>query len=1157
MTRVLVIAVLTLAAAVPPLSAQSLALPLQDSLPAADIAADTASSTIVVHSLTTSTLLTPDNGRNTLYEAVRMANWDPQGNQIIFDPGLAGGETDHWSTHLTLWGDGDSINGSIGGTVAPQIKIHEGLFLDASRQAIRNVTATWIMTTDDSELCTVEGCHVGLDLDGETPWPGENGGLILDVQGTGHTIGGLQKRQRNFVDGCSIYVPGSDCLLVNNYVGIRANGEIQQNPPAYALSISGDRNRIGCTPNKTNYLAATHAGIRIYGDGGKLNTIRGNNVGGNKGGNRCLYGIKLETGAHHNNLGGSVKNEVGPNVLSHFTEAGIYIGEGCNYNAVSGNYIGVNYLGALAWTRGKAGVVIGPGTRGNHVGGSNRDWKNWIAGAKEQCVSVLAGATDVQVQGNYIGFTSRSTDALTRGHGVEVVGAKDVLIGGFKESATSNNGNVIGACEGAGVRLVDCEGPVRVQSNVIGLSPDLDAPLGCTTAGIYALRSENLIIGQDPPETLSDAAAASPPSSQYGNHITASTRGIHLARTRNVKIMGNAIGWTGTGQWNNSEAGILVDNNSRRVQIGGPGRENKIVGNGDGVVLQGGANDCSVEDNRIARSTRRGILVQDDAYAVKILGNRIEYNDSHGIELADGAHDVAVGEKTRPNELVWNMGCGVRIDGAQTNSNSLVGNWIGVIASPTPEKPYRWAAGRNRKGGVQIRNFAFGNTVGRYNRICSNDGAGVAISKRAQNNSVIGNYIGREMPENEVVGNGSGVSIGSGAHDNIIGGYDGKFRNRIAGNLGNGIKISGAGTDGNRVAYCYIGANNHKAAGKTTTVPDGNDGVGVYIGAQARENIIGAPPAYGYSVLICANTDGGVLIAGDEADRNEVTCSRIGTNKSGLFDKPRWGNGGTAVEVSAGAEWNVIGGPDGKGNQIAQGRAGVRVKDAHALVEYNEILANKIAGIDVIGASGSVAACHNTFRLNPTHVLFRSGATGMLGKTSPTQLWEQGGNDFQSSTHYAVDAYESGSGQTIMAEMNDWHTTSRSAVEAQIRFRNGDGSHTSVDYDPVTGGVSPSGDGALAMVTSLSAQPTAQGAAITFSLSSSASVTATITNLAGRPVKTVCARKAFDAGPCTLLWNASTDSGLRAPSGRYLLRLETASPDGGASRSMAPLTLLR
>ena len=95
------------------------------------------------------------------------------------------------------------------------------------------------------------------------------------------------------------------------------------------------------------------------------------------------------------------------------------------------------------------------------------------------------------------------------------------------------------------------------------------------------------------------------------------------------------------------------------------------------------------------------------------------------------------------------------------------------------------------------------------------------------------------------------------------------------------------------------------------------------------------------------------------------------------------------------------------------------------------------------------------------------------------------------------------------------------------------------------------------MVTSLSAQPTAHGAAITFSLSSSASVTATITNLAGRPVKTVCARKAFDAGPCTLLWNASTDSGLRAPSGRYLLRLETASPDGGASRSMAPLTLLR
>ena len=98
---------------------------------------------------------------------------------------------------------------------------------------------------------------------------------------------------------------------------------------------------------------------------------------------------------------------------------------------------------------------------------------------------------------------------------------------------------------------------------------------------------------------------------------------------------------------------------------------------------------------------------------------------------------------------------------------------------------------------------------------------------------------------------------------------------------------------------------------------------------------------------------------------------------------------------------------------------------------------------------------------------------------------------------------------------------------------------------------------ASCLVTGLSVVSTARGSAITFTLSSDAEVSASVLNLAGRPVKRLCATKPLTAGANTLLWDASTETGLRAPSGRYLLRLEALAPDGTHSRALVPLSLSR
>jgi hypothetical protein len=96
---------------------------------------------------------------------------------------------------------------------------------------------------------------------------------------------------------------------------------------------------------------------------------------------------------------------------------------------------------------------------------------------------------------------------------------------------------------------------------------------------------------------------------------------------------------------------------------------------------------------------------------------------------------------------------------------------------------------------------------------------------------------------------------------------------------------------------------------------------------------------------------------------------------------------------------------------------------------------------------------------------------------------------------------------------------------------------------------------ASAMVTSLAAAPSRAGAQVTFSLSSAASVSATVVNIAGRPIKTVVADKPLEAGLQTLLWDRRAEMGLPVPAGLYLIRVTARDEDGGQSTALATVAL--
>jgi len=100
----------------------------------------------------------------------------------------------------------------------------------------------------------------------------------------------------------------------------------------------------------------------------------------------------------------------------------------------------------------------------------------------------------------------------------------------------------------------------------------------------------------------------------------------------------------------------------------------------------------------------------------------------------------------------------------------------------------------------------------------------------------------------------------------------------------------------------------------------------------------------------------------------------------------------------------------------------------------------------------------------------------------------------------------------------------------------------------ITGSGSP-------MVTSLAAVPTNAGVQMTFSLSSSANVCATVLNVAGRPIATIVADQPLNAGLQTLLWDRRAQTGLPVPSGLYLVRVTARNADGSTCSALATLAL--
>jgi titin len=319
-------------------------------------------------------------------------------------------------------------------------------------------------------------------------------------------------------------------------------------------------------------------------------------------------------------------------------------------------------------------------------------------------------------------------------------------------------------------------------------------------------------------------------------------------------------------------------------------------------------------------------------------GTFAQSNMDNGIAINSGHHNLIGGDLPDERNLISGNISGetIRLNGSQTLSNTVSGNYLGTDVSGT------FIIGNNGSG-VAIHSGAQYNLVGgdspEERNIISGNGNGVALwDADTRYNIVSGNFIGTDVSGTIALGNRSvGVGLWSASYNTIGGDAEGE-RNVISGNNDQGVGMWNSDTSNNVIQGNFIGTD----ASGTVAMP--NLYSGVHLNGPHHNQVIGN--------LISANGYSGVeLCCTPETSYNTVIGNFIGTDVSGQF---ALGNSSEGVVVSAGAHDNVIGGVNPgesellfPGNLISgNGSNGISLWDGGT---NNNTIAGNLIGTDASG----------------------------------------------------------------------------------------------------------------------------------------------------------------------------------------------------------------
>jgi hypothetical protein len=631
---------------------------------------------------------TNDSGAGSLRQAILNANAIPGLDMIVFELGT-GTPTITLASALPTITDPVTIDGNTGGATRVEIKgndmVANGLHITAGNSTVRALVINRVA--------------------GEFP---DGNGILFE------TTGG------NFVENCFI---GTDSTGTTNLGNTLAGVWIESAP----------NNRIGGTSAAArNVISGNVVNVVII--GAMLNTVQGNFIGTDATGTIDLgddHGVVIEA-ASNNTIGGTASGV--RNIISGNEAAGVTIGGSgfltkadltgseASGNLVQGNFIGTDVTGTFDVPNFIFGVVIGLASN-NTIGGTTPSARNVISGNRNfGGITIGWEATDIQVQGNFIGTDVTGTAALGNTDGV--------FFGEFVETplGPAHNNTVGGATEGArniisgnssnGVHICRGHGNV-IQGNYIGTDVTGARALANSGHGVFINDTPGNRIGGTGPGERNVISG----NNQNGVTIAGSGAGGNF-------VQGNYIGTdvTGAEALGNGSDGVFVGNGPTSNQIGGaaPGAGNVISANG--------RNGIQIIGERTATTLIQGNFIGTDVNGVTDLGNR-----QSGV-LISGASSNPIGGGTagERNLISGNDLYGVIIlDGG--SANSVFGNYIGTDVTGR-------AALGNTLDGVRIVNSSnnrIGDTAsGLGNRIAHNGAAGVMVgASTATRNTIFSNAI--------------------------------------------------------------------------------------------------------------------------------------------------------------------------------------------------------------------------------------------------------------------------------------------------------------------------------------------------------------------------------------------------------------------------------
>ncbi|WP_413167044.1 DUF4347 domain-containing protein [Capilliphycus salinus ALCB114379] len=540
---------------------------------------------------------------------------------------------------------------------------------------------------------------------------------------------------------------------------------------------------------------------------------------------------------------------------------GIYVFTQTNDNAetttnvqIIDNFIGTDVDGTLELGHRDQGIEIARATGTQVIG-------NVISGNGIEGIIIYDGSNDTVIQGNLIGVAPDGTTPLpNNSDGIFIQNTAGTIIGGINPE----DRNIISGNNGNGILLqtqVDAPIPTtntQILGNYIGLDQSGNTAVPNTGQGIQVDAStQNTIGGVNPGE---------------GNTISGNAvDGILITNAANENtILGNFIGVNAAGDASvpNGSHGIRIDGSTNN-DIGLDRLENPdvagtnpnvISGNGiNGVLITNNSTDNKVLGNFIGTNAAGNTAIPNG----ETTEDPAVINGGIGVEIINSSNNI-IGRNTagEQNTISGNLVDGIRITGSpEFNSigNIIQSNLIGLDSTGVTAIP-------NQSNGIFISNAA-GNTIGgseanQGNVISGNTINGLVLRNAANENQILGNFIGTNSAGNAPVPNSNnGLEL-----DNVVG--NSVVGNLISGNSINGISVvnnsSGNQIQGNRIGVAPDGSGL------------GNANSGIFVD-NAVNNVIGGLEA-GQGNTIAFNSGDGVTIVNNTAISNGILGNSIFSN---------------------------------------------------------------------------------------------------------------------------------------------------------------------------------------------------------------------------------------------------------------------------------------